>query len=70
MRHEFAILHARFYAILIICLPTIWFLFAYVNYIVLLAYSYWVPQIVTNAMQETRQPFVSIIHVVEENRIE
>mmetsp|Transcript_44547 Transcript_44547/g.121366 ORF Transcript_44547/g.121366 Transcript_44547/m.121366 type:complete len:413 (+) Transcript_44547:252-1490(+) len=60
MRHEFAILHARFYAILIICLPTIWFLFAYVNYIVLLAYSYWVPQIVTNAMQETRQPFHKI----------
>lgn len=57
MRHEFAILHARFYAILILTFPTIWFFASYFNFIVFLAYSYWVPQIVMNIVQEVRQPF-------------
>lgn len=57
LRQEFALLHLRFYGVLFVTLIAVYVLQAYFNYIVLLAYSYWVPQIVTNAVREVRQPF-------------
>lgn len=56
LRRQLATLHARFYAILFFILFLIYFLANYLEVIIFFLYSFWVPQIVTNAMKGVRQP--------------
>ncbi len=56
LRRQLATLHARFYAILFFLLFLIYFLANYLEVIIFLLYSFWVPQIVMNARKGVRQP--------------
>ena len=57
LRQELAMLHLRFYGVLFAALFTAYVFQSFFNYLVLLSYSFWVPQIITNAAREVRRPF-------------
>jgi hypothetical protein len=57
LRQEWALIHLRFYAVLFMSLVMLFFFQNFVDVLVFLAYSYWVPQIVTNCIREVRTPF-------------
>jgi hypothetical protein len=54
LRQEWALIHLRFYGALFACIMAIYIFQAYFNVLVLVGYCYWVPQIVTNALRESR----------------
>ncbi|KEH30698.1 putative transcription factor C2H2 family [Medicago truncatula] len=56
MRRELSVLYSRFYGIL---LGGILFMYEFHNYlrpILLLVYSFWIPQIITNVIRDSRKP--------------
>lgn len=57
LRQEWALVHLRFYAVLFFSLVLLFFFQSYIDFLVLVAYSYWIPQIVTNCIREVRRPF-------------
>jgi hypothetical protein len=57
LREEWARLHLRFYAALFATLIATYIFQSQINALVFIAYSYLVPQVVTNVIQETREPF-------------
>ncbi|KDO22722.1 hypothetical protein SPRG_22291 [Saprolegnia parasitica CBS 223.65] len=57
MRRELTTLYSRFYISLLTGLCLIYYAWHYLNVLVLLAFSFWVPQIVHNAHREVRNPF-------------
>ena len=57
LRQEWALIHLRFYAVLFLVLAAMYTFQSNSDALVLVAYSYWVPQIVTNAMRDVREPF-------------
>jgi len=57
LRQEWAMIHMRFYAILFLTLVLLYALQEHADVLVLIAHSYWVPQIFTNAVRESREPF-------------
>jgi len=56
LRHEFAVLHLRFYAALFGAVAIMYWMRRYLDILIMIAYSYWVPQIVCNAVRDTRRP--------------
>ncbi|KAJ6734123.1 TRANSMEMBRANE E3 UBIQUITIN-PROTEIN LIGASE 1-LIKE [Salix purpurea] len=63
MRRELSVLYSRFYGIL---LGGILFMYEFHNYlrlILLLMYSFWVPQIITNIIRDSRKTFASSLHL-------
>lgn len=57
MRQEFALLHLRFYAVLFGSIVAIYLFRRYFDVLVVILYSYWVPQIVSNVIRDVRQPY-------------
>ncbi|KDO17998.1 hypothetical protein SPRG_16480 [Saprolegnia parasitica CBS 223.65] len=57
MRRELTTLYSRFYISLLTGLCLIYYAWHYLNVLVVLAFSFWVPQIVHNAHREVRNPF-------------
>ncbi|KAJ4801328.1 RING/U-box superfamily protein [Rhynchospora pubera] len=56
MRRELSVLYSRFYGILVGGILVTYELRVFLRAIVFLAYSFWVPQIVTNIIKDTRKP--------------
>ena len=56
MRREVALLHARFYLVLFATLCVMYLFREHLTAIVLVGYSFWVPQIVRNCITEAREP--------------
>ena len=56
MRRELAMLHARFYLLLFATLCAMYVFRERITTIVLLGYSFWLPQIVRNCVTEAREP--------------
>ncbi|OQR90946.1 hypothetical protein ACHHYP_05127 [Achlya hypogyna] len=57
MRRELTTLYSRFYISLLTGLCLIYYAWHYLNFLVVIAFSFWVPQIVHNAHREVRNPF-------------
>jgi len=55
LRQEWALIHLRFYGTLFACIMAVYIFQTHINLLVLLGYCYWVPQIVTNALRESRE---------------
>jgi hypothetical protein len=56
MRRELSILYSRFYGFLLGGILIMYRLHSLLKYILLLFYSFWIPQIVSNVMQDARRP--------------
>eukprot|EP00455_Lapot_gusevi_P012083 TRINITY_DN15667_c0_g1_i1.p1 TRINITY_DN15667_c0_g1~~TRINITY_DN15667_c0_g1_i1.p1 ORF type:complete len:234 (-),score=37.10 TRINITY_DN15667_c0_g1_i1:136-771(-) len=54
MRHGMGLLYIRFYGVFFGCLAAIFWFPWLVYYVVFVVYSFWVPQIVTNAYEDAR----------------
>jgi transmembrane E3 ubiquitin-protein ligase len=54
MRNELAVLHGRFYLALFATLAASWSLYRWMPALLLVMYSFWVPQIVSNVLRDTR----------------
>ncbi|KAH7429115.1 hypothetical protein KP509_09G031600 [Ceratopteris richardii] len=56
MRRELSVLYSRFYGVLLGGIFLMYEFHSMVRYIILLFYSFWIPQIVTNVVRDTRKP--------------
>lgn len=56
MRRELSVLYSRFYGILLGGILLMYELHNYLRPILLLLYSFWIPQIVTNVIRDSRKP--------------
>lgn len=60
LRRQITLLHLRFYAALMVAIMSFWYIGqTYRTLYVLLLYSFWVPQIILNAITEARKPMHS-----------
>ncbi|XP_042458705.1 transmembrane E3 ubiquitin-protein ligase FLY2-like isoform X1 [Zingiber officinale] len=56
MRHELSVLYSRFYGILLGGVLFMYELHNFLRPILLVMYSFWIPQIITNVVRDTRKP--------------
>ncbi|KAG9439249.1 hypothetical protein H6P81_019414 [Aristolochia fimbriata] len=56
MRRELSVLYSRFYGILLGGILIVYEFHNYLKPIILVMYSFWIPQIVTNVIRDTRKP--------------
>ncbi|XP_011100360.1 transmembrane E3 ubiquitin-protein ligase 1 [Sesamum indicum] len=56
MRRELSALYSRFYGILLGGILVMYEFHKFLRYIILLLYSFWIPQIVTNVVRDSRKP--------------
>ncbi|XP_068654890.1 transmembrane E3 ubiquitin-protein ligase FLY1-like isoform X2 [Aristolochia californica] len=56
MRRELSVLYSRFYGILLGGIVIMYEFHNYLKPIILVMYSFWIPQIVTNVIRDTRKP--------------
>lgn len=56
MRRELSVLYSRFYGILLGGILVVYELHAFLRPILFVMYSFWIPQIITNVIRDTRKP--------------
>ncbi|XP_054812193.1 transmembrane E3 ubiquitin-protein ligase FLY1-like [Prosopis cineraria] len=56
MRRELSVLYSRFYGILLGGILLMYEFHGYLRPIILLTYSFWIPQIITNVVRDSRKP--------------
>ncbi|KAF1885419.1 hypothetical protein Lal_00029308 [Lupinus albus] len=56
MRRELSVLYSRFYGILLGGILLMYEFHYYMRFILLLVYSFWIPQIITNVVRDSRKP--------------
>ncbi|XP_074568516.1 transmembrane E3 ubiquitin-protein ligase FLY1-like isoform X3 [Curcuma longa] len=56
MRRELSVLYSRFYGILLGGIVLLYHLHNFLRPVIFIMYSFWIPQIVTNVIQDTRKP--------------
>lgn len=56
MRRELSVLYSRFYGVLLGGIIIMYELHTFLRFILFLLYSFWIPQIITNVVRDTRKP--------------